>query len=78
MVTTVIHEHIDRFPNLSAEIWEVLKLGFELEWRSMDDCDKCEKSGGRCGHNSATGFICFCFDGTTNKDYCKGTFVSIL
>ncbi|KAM0049883.1 putative wall-associated receptor kinase, galacturonan-binding domain-containing protein [Helianthus debilis subsp. tardiflorus] len=77
VVTTVIRDHINRIlPNLSTTFGEVLRLGFELEWWRMDDCDKCEESGGKCGHHNTAGFICFCSDGTTNKDDCKGTFIS--
>ncbi|KAJ0429890.1 putative wall-associated receptor kinase, galacturonan-binding domain-containing protein [Helianthus annuus] len=79
VVTTVIRDHINRFlPNLSTTFGDVLRLGFELEWWRMDDCDKCEESGGRCGHHNTAGFICFCSDGTTNKDHCKGTFISTI
>ncbi|KAI3818860.1 hypothetical protein L1987_12681 [Smallanthus sonchifolius] len=76
VVTPVIGEHINGFPNLSTDFGELLRRGFELEWWRVDDCDKCEESGGRCGHHNTTGFVCFCSDGTTSKGDCKGTFVS--
>ncbi|KAF5756364.1 putative wall-associated receptor kinase, galacturonan-binding domain-containing protein [Helianthus annuus] len=79
VVTTVIRDNINRIlPNLSTTFGDALRLGFELEWWRMDDCDKCEESGGRCGHHNIAGFICFCSDGTTNKDYCKGTLISTI
>ncbi|KAI3732153.1 hypothetical protein L1987_63352 [Smallanthus sonchifolius] len=72
VVTTVLRDNINRFPDLSTEFGRVLEGGFELEWRTTDDCNKCEESNGRCGHDYTTGFICLCSDGTTRKDHCKG------
>ncbi|KAI3757112.1 hypothetical protein L6452_04645 [Arctium lappa] len=57
----------------------VLNRGFELQWRSMEGCGKCEGSNGRCGHNSImVESMCFCSDGRITTDQCKkgvwGTF----
>ncbi|KAG7944647.1 hypothetical protein I3843_15G113100 [Carya illinoinensis] len=44
---------------------EALKEGFEVEYdRSLlVACSGCEHSGGRCGSNSTSPFVCFCRDG---------------
>ncbi|KAI7726984.1 hypothetical protein M8C21_011409 [Ambrosia artemisiifolia] len=42
-----------------------LRRGFELNWRVVEDCRKCEESEGRCGRNNTTAeLMCFCYDGT--------------
>ncbi|KAI3732151.1 hypothetical protein L1987_63350 [Smallanthus sonchifolius] len=78
MATTVLRQNINRFPNLSTQFGRVLEGGFELEWRTTGDCNKCEESNGRCGRHYTTGFICLCSDGTTSKDHCKGTVIKAL
>ncbi|XP_060672881.1 LEAF RUST 10 DISEASE-RESISTANCE LOCUS RECEPTOR-LIKE PROTEIN KINASE-like 1.3 isoform X5 [Ziziphus jujuba] len=47
-------------------ISDALDEGFELRWQIGGDqveCERCERSGGRCGFNSSESrFVCFCFD----------------
>ncbi|KAJ0429879.1 putative transcription factor interactor and regulator LIM family [Helianthus annuus] len=76
VVTTVVHAHINEFPNLSMQLGDILPKGFELEWSRMDGCEKCEESDGRCGWHNTTGLICFCSDGMNSRGECKGTFVT--
>ncbi|KAI3732142.1 hypothetical protein L1987_63340 [Smallanthus sonchifolius] len=73
VVTTVIKEHIDNLPNLSTQFGEILERGFQLQWdmNMTDECEKCEESYGRCGHDNTTGFKCFCSDGTIKNRCCK-------
>ncbi|KAK9065264.1 hypothetical protein SSX86_016647 [Deinandra increscens subsp. villosa] len=76
VVATVIGEHVELHSNLTEQFRDILKDGVELQWRRMEGCDKCEASGGRCGHNiNTTGILCFCPDSkTASRGYCpKGT-----
>ncbi|KAI7749606.1 hypothetical protein M8C21_030119 [Ambrosia artemisiifolia] len=66
--TTVLNNQLDRSLDL-LKFDELLRNGFELQWRSMDACEKCEESGGWCGHHD--GLLCFCSDGTTSRGDCK-------
>ncbi|XP_022846615.1 LEAF RUST 10 DISEASE-RESISTANCE LOCUS RECEPTOR-LIKE PROTEIN KINASE-like 2.1 [Olea europaea var. sylvestris] len=46
-----------------GEYEEILRRGFELNWKASD-CSTCQRDGGRCGFNTATNsFRCFCPDG---------------
>ncbi|KAK9052897.1 hypothetical protein SSX86_029527 [Deinandra increscens subsp. villosa] len=43
-----------------------LRRGFELNWRALEECRKCEESKGRCGRNyNSSELTCFCSDGTS-------------
>ncbi|KAI3732141.1 hypothetical protein L1987_63339 [Smallanthus sonchifolius] len=75
VVTAVIDELMKKSPNFQVDFGSVLEKGFELQWGGADDCEKCEKSDGRCGNHSTTGHICFCSDGTISKNECGGTFI---
>ena len=47
--------------------------GFVLDWGSVKDCVTCENSEGYCGYNAtAEEFLCFCNDGSTHSNSCKG------
>ncbi|XP_050256650.1 LEAF RUST 10 DISEASE-RESISTANCE LOCUS RECEPTOR-LIKE PROTEIN KINASE-like 2.5 [Quercus robur] len=47
--------------------------GFVLDWESVKDCGPCERSEGYCGYNAtAEEFLCFCNDGSTHSNSCKG------
>ncbi|KAI4350946.1 hypothetical protein L6164_005348 [Bauhinia variegata] len=46
---------------------EILKMGFVLNW-TAPDCERCEKSGGRCGFDDYK-FLCFCRD-KPHKESC--------
>ncbi|XP_058091451.1 LEAF RUST 10 DISEASE-RESISTANCE LOCUS RECEPTOR-LIKE PROTEIN KINASE-like 2.5 isoform X2 [Magnolia sinica] len=39
----------------------LLKMGFLLEW-TENNCTRCMGSGGRCGFNETSQFVCFCPD----------------
>ncbi|KAJ0429889.1 putative transcription factor interactor and regulator LIM family [Helianthus annuus] len=67
VVTTVVREHINEFPNLLTQLGEILPKGFELEWSRTDGCEKCEESDGRCGWHNTTGLICFCSHGMDSR-----------
>lgn len=47
---------------------EILKMGFIMKWTipEPDDCQLCEKSGGRCGFDNHK-FLCFCKDKIHSK-----------
>ncbi|KAM0938035.1 putative wall-associated receptor kinase, galacturonan-binding domain-containing protein [Dioscorea sansibarensis] len=65
---------------LGAVFGGVLKKGFQIGWdpaASLEECQTCEKSHGRCGFkvingtaNSAWEITCFCYDGSLGKDSC--------
>ena len=47
--------------------------GFLLDWETVKDCVTCESSEGYCGYNAtAEKFLCFCNDGSTHSNSCKG------
>ncbi|CAI9779119.1 unnamed protein product [Fraxinus pennsylvanica] len=51
-----------------GEYEEILRRGFALNWSIIDDCGRCERSGGRCGFNTTTfRFRCFCLDGPSSS-----------
>ena len=58
----VLKEKLQR--NRVSDVVEVLKAGFEVQWKTMDEdkCRDCVDSGGRCGFDSTTAnvFKCFC------------------
>ncbi|XP_076945881.1 LEAF RUST 10 DISEASE-RESISTANCE LOCUS RECEPTOR-LIKE PROTEIN KINASE-like 2.4 [Bidens hawaiensis] len=73
-ITAVVKDRTGSLPDLSRGLGELLQRGFELDWGSMDDdqCDKCEQSDGRCGHDTR-GFICFCSGGSITRNDCEGS-----
>lgn len=80
VVTTVL-DIFNPSSRLETEFSGALRGGFELRWDTIDidNCEKCENSGGRCGYiNITTQFICFCGGGKTSNGDCKGTFVKTL
>ncbi|KAK9996499.1 hypothetical protein SO802_021185 [Lithocarpus litseifolius] len=58
--------------------WETVKNGamndgFQIDWETVKDCVTCESSEGFCGYNGTVGeFLCFCKDGSTHRNSCKG------
>ncbi|KAL4573389.1 hypothetical protein LXL04_020192 [Taraxacum kok-saghyz] len=73
VVTTVLELYAQS--RLGTAFIGALREGFELRWESMEDCEKCEESRGRCGFNkNRTEIMCFCSDGTSTFEHCKGTF----
>ncbi|PWA75743.1 protein kinase-like domain-containing protein [Artemisia annua] len=75
VIKTVINVS-DSFERLGTEFVDALRRGFELNWTTTtdDDCEKCEESGGLCGHNpsSTESFMCFCADGSLTRNDCNG------
>ncbi|KAG5392541.1 hypothetical protein IGI04_022504 [Brassica rapa subsp. trilocularis] len=49
---------------------DILKRGFVLNW-DAHSCVRCNSSGGRCGHNDSSEFVCFCPDGPKIHDTCR-------
>ncbi|CAO1947895.1 unnamed protein product, partial [Urochloa humidicola] len=52
----------------------VLKMGFELEWKTeaTDQCYRCEGSSGRCAYGQSKAFLgCLCSDGKVGNPKCK-------
>ncbi|KAI3735857.1 hypothetical protein L6452_15378 [Arctium lappa] len=78
VLKTVLNANLPDGDRIGTDFGGVLSRGFELRWRSMEDCGKCEESNGRCAYNDiTTKFMCFCSDGsTTTVDCKKGTFNS--
>lgn len=75
-VVTTVFDVFSSTMALETEFSRALRQGFELKWGRMEDCQKCEESGGRCGHNnSTTELMCFCSGGAITMGHCKGTFV---
>ncbi|KAM0001971.1 putative protein kinase RLK-Pelle-WAK-LRK10L-1 family [Helianthus debilis subsp. tardiflorus] len=49
-----------------SELKQALQDGFNLRWTAYnDECDRCDRSGGRCGSNltSPYQFVCYCASG---------------
>jgi hypothetical protein len=59
--------------NLISGFVSEMNDGFVLDWGKAKDCSTCESSGGLCGYNdTAKEFLCFCIDGSTRSNSCKG------
>jgi hypothetical protein len=59
--------------NLISGFVREMNDGFVLDWGKAKDCSTCENSGGLCGYNdTAKEFLCFCIDGSTRSNSCKG------
>lgn len=44
-------------------IKEAIDSGFGVQWEANNtSCDRCVQSGGRCGSNSSSTFVCYCSD----------------
>ncbi|GKF73625.1 kinase-like domain-containing protein, partial [Tanacetum coccineum] len=72
VVTTVLNVS-GSTERLGTEFVDALWRGFELNLTTrMEYCDKCEESDGLCGYSYLSGFMCFCSDGTSRRDHCKG------
>ncbi|KAL4573379.1 hypothetical protein LXL04_020182 [Taraxacum kok-saghyz] len=75
VVTTVLELYAPQ-STLGKAFIGALREGFELSWESMADCEKCEESRGRCGFNkNTTEIMCFCSDGTSTFEHCKGNHI---
>ena len=59
--------------NLTGGYGAAMNDGFVLDWESVKDCGPCESFEGYCGYNAtAEEFLCFCTDGSTHRNSCKG------
>ncbi|XP_075662114.1 LEAF RUST 10 DISEASE-RESISTANCE LOCUS RECEPTOR-LIKE PROTEIN KINASE-like 2.1 isoform X2 [Castanea sativa] len=59
--------------DLIARFGEAMNDGFVLDWGRVEDCVTCEDSEGFCGYNAtAKEYLCFCKDGSTHSNSCKG------
>ena len=65
--------------NLTGGFGVAMNDGFLLDWERVKDCVTCESSEGYCGYNAtAEELLCFCNDGSTNSNSCKGMLALIL
>ena len=72
VVVTVIQTEI-KIVDLIDWFGRAMNYGFVLDWGKVKDCVTCENSGGYCGYNAtAEEFLCFCTDGSTHRNSCKG------
>ena len=78
VVVTVIQTEIN-IVDLIDWFGRAMNYGFVLDWGKVKDCVTCENSGGYCGYNAtAEEFLCFCTDGSTHRNSCKGMLSFIL
>ncbi|XP_042752992.1 LEAF RUST 10 DISEASE-RESISTANCE LOCUS RECEPTOR-LIKE PROTEIN KINASE-like 1.2 isoform X1 [Lactuca sativa] len=71
-VVTTVFDVFSSAMELETEFSRALRQGFEVKWGRTEDCEKCEESGGRCGHNnSTTELMCFCSGGAITMGHCK-------
>ena len=64
--------------NLTGGFGGAMNDGFPLDWETVKDCVTCENSEGYCGYNATAELLCFCNDGSTNSNSCKGMLSLIL
>ncbi|KAK7847939.1 leaf rust 10 disease-resistance locus receptor-like protein kinase-like 1.2 [Quercus suber] len=78
VVVTVRKTQIN-MTNLTGGFGRAMNDGFVLDWETVKDCVTCESSEGYCGYNAAAEeYLCFCNDGSTNSNSCKGMLSLIL
>ena len=78
VVVTVIQTEIN-IVDLIDWFGRAMNNGSVLDWGKVKDCVTCENSGGYCGYNAtAEEFLCFCTDGSTHRNSCKGMLSFIL
>ena len=72
VVVTVIQTEIN-IVDLIDRFGGAMNDGFLLDWKTVKGCVTCESSEGYCGYNAtAEEFLCFCADGSTHRNSCKG------
>ncbi|WVZ08723.1 hypothetical protein V8G54_022069 [Vigna mungo] len=50
--------------NSFFQVYEAIKEGFVVRWIiGVEECDRCEKSGGKCGFEGSSQQTCYCRDG---------------
>ena len=59
------------------DVREALKEGFGLLWNANNSlCKECVDSGGHCGNNNSTQFVCYCRDGPSSASTCGNSTTS--
>ncbi|KAG6627501.1 hypothetical protein CIPAW_15G133100 [Carya illinoinensis] len=63
--TSAPNEDPDHTGGAAPSLIRALEKGFEVEYEQSLEvaCSGCQDSGGRCGSNSTSRFLCFCRDG---------------
>ncbi|XP_077244672.1 LEAF RUST 10 DISEASE-RESISTANCE LOCUS RECEPTOR-LIKE PROTEIN KINASE-like 1.2 isoform X9 [Tasmannia lanceolata] len=61
VIAPIRADAVPLFPGYLDGYSEFMKKGFVLEW-TANNCSICAKSGGRCGFNGTSQFVCFCPD----------------
>ncbi|EOY21088.1 Kinase superfamily protein, putative [Theobroma cacao] len=61
-----INDDVDFASLLEMNYTQVLSMGFVLNW-TAHSCSNCKRSGGRCGFDNTSEFVCFCSDGSHPK-----------
>ncbi|XP_021291980.1 LEAF RUST 10 DISEASE-RESISTANCE LOCUS RECEPTOR-LIKE PROTEIN KINASE-like 1.2 isoform X2 [Herrania umbratica] len=61
-----INDDVDFASLLEMNYTQVLSMGFVLNW-TAHSCSNCNRSGGRCGFDNTSEFVCFCSDGSHPK-----------
>ncbi|WRX18633.1 Wall-associated receptor kinase [Theobroma cacao] len=61
-----INDDVDFAGLLEMNYTQVLRMGFVLNW-TAHSCSNCKRSGGRCGLDNTSEFVCFCSDGSHPK-----------
>lgn len=73
VVVTVMKDQVTS-EGLVNEFAGAMSEGFVLDWQTASNCAECEASGGLCGYNNTRKeLLCFCKDGSTRTNDCKGT-----
>ena len=61
------------------DVREALKEGFGLLWNANNSlCKECVESGGHCGNNNSSQFVCYCRDGPSSASTCGNPTTSSL
>ncbi|XP_042962257.1 LEAF RUST 10 DISEASE-RESISTANCE LOCUS RECEPTOR-LIKE PROTEIN KINASE-like 2.1 [Carya illinoinensis] len=70
--STFFNDHEDSLDGATL-LMKALEKGFEVEYNQslMVACSGCELSGGRCGSNITSQFVCFCRDGGQSLFLCS-------
>ncbi|KAG6627500.1 hypothetical protein CIPAW_15G133000 [Carya illinoinensis] len=70
--STFFNDHEDSLDGATL-LMKALEKGFEVEYNQslMVACSGCELSGGRCGSNITSQFVCFCRDGGQSPFLCS-------
>ncbi|KAK4279847.1 hypothetical protein QN277_011558 [Acacia crassicarpa] len=71
VVIPIENDYVNSVLHSQMGIEEAIKEGFLLRWSvDIEECDKCVKSGGKCGYMNK--FTCFCNNGTQGTTCSSG------